>query len=328
MRIEAFTEAKRFGSPDSNEDAMLVLPGRAYAVMDGVTDRVGTRYEGMLSGRYASHLLQRTLEHLPDQVLNEPGAIVAAATAAIRGVYDAHGTTEAVRNDPNRQMAATLALVTLAPDAAHVVLVGDSGVRLNGDTLWQENKDIDTVTATMRRHAWARVAARTPLVAERERAARAVAWSGVDHAAGLVRPWLTEDDLRDVARDTLESCRTLLPHQREEALRPVIAGGIIHAQGGHQNSPDSPFGYASLNGFPIPQALVRVERVPRAGLRTIELFTDGYFAPGDAWGVAAWEAAFARVEAEDPHKVGAFPSVKGTTDVQWADDRTYLGVEL
>lgn len=331
MRIEAFTEAKRHGEPETNEDAMLLLPGRAFAVMDGVTDRVGTRYDGMLAGRFASQLLARTLEGLlggAGAPLDDPGAIVEAASAAIVAVYAAHGTTEAVRADWNRQMAATLALVTLTPEAAHVVLVGDSGVRLNGETLWQEHKDIDAVTATLRRLAWAVVAARTDDLVERERVSRAVAWSGVGHAAGEVAPVLDAGDLRGIARGALADCRAMMPHLPEAALAAVIEGGIIHAQGGHANNPGAPFGYPSLNGFPVPRAMVRTERVPRAGLRTVELFTDGYFAPGEAFGVASWEAKFREVERVDPHKVDAYPSVKGTTATQWADDRTYLGVEL
>ena len=329
MRIEAFTEAKAHGAPDTNEDALVVLPGRAFAVLDGVTDRVGTRYEGMLSGRYASRLLARTLEEvLKDAVPDDPWAPIAACTEAIRRVYDRHGSTEQVRHDWNRQMAATLALVMLGPDHAHVVLVGDSGVRLNGTTLWQENKDIDLITATLRQHAWAVVAGRTDDTADRERISRAVCWSGAAHAAPLVAPLLREDDLRTIAQDAAVACQARLPHLAAGVVAAAIANGIIHGQGGHQNNPESPLGYPSLNGFPIPRGLVRIERVPRAGLHTAELFSDGYFAPGDAFGVDSWEAKFRGVERCDPHKIGAYPSVKGSTAANYADDRTYLGVVL
>ena len=49
MLIEAFTEAKDPLAPGANEDRFVILPGRAFAVIDGVTDRLGTRYNGMLS---------------------------------------------------------------------------------------------------------------------------------------------------------------------------------------------------------------------------------------------------------------------------------------
>ena len=59
----------------------------------------------------------------------------------------------------------------------------------------------------------------------------------------------------------------------------------------------------------------------------IELFSDGYFAPGHGFGVASWEERFAEVEREDPAKIGRYASVKGSTAGMWSDDRSYLGVQ-
>ena len=63
MLIEAFSEAKDPSAPDTNEDRFVILPGRAFAVIDGVTDRLGTRYNGMLSGQYAAMIVKEALEH-------------------------------------------------------------------------------------------------------------------------------------------------------------------------------------------------------------------------------------------------------------------------
>jgi hypothetical protein len=65
---------------------------------------------------------------------------------------------------------------------------------------------------------------------------------------------------------------------------------------------------------------------PLGEVRSVELFTDGYFRPGDGVGVAAWEAAFAEVERTDPAKVHTWLSPKGSSSRTWADDRTYLAV--
>ena len=46
MRIEAFSQAKDPADPGANEDQFLVLPGLGYAVIDGVSDIEGRRYEG------------------------------------------------------------------------------------------------------------------------------------------------------------------------------------------------------------------------------------------------------------------------------------------
>ncbi len=106
----------------------------------------------------------------------------------------------------------------------------------------------------------------------------------------------------------------------------LLRGGILNEQSRHQNNPDSPLGYSCLDGFAIPAKLVRHVVLDAADVREIELFTDGYFALGDRFGVAAWEDRFAAVEREDPAKIGAYASVKGSVGGLWSDDRTYVGV--
>ena len=58
--LERVIEEQAKGDPlraEANEDAFVVLPGRAYAVIDGVSDRTGMRYDGELSGRHAARLV-------------------------------------------------------------------------------------------------------------------------------------------------------------------------------------------------------------------------------------------------------------------------------
>lgn len=43
MLLEAFSQGKKFGHPEANEDSFVAIPGAGYAVIDGVTDRNGTR---------------------------------------------------------------------------------------------------------------------------------------------------------------------------------------------------------------------------------------------------------------------------------------------
>ena len=88
-----------------------------------------------------------------------------------------------------------------------------------------------------------------------------------------------------------------------------------------------PLAYAVLDGFVVPMRLVRVFDRQKDGLACIEMFSDGYFAPGHEPRVAAWEAAFAEVERLDPLKIGSWPSVKGTIGRVRADDRTVVIVE-
>jgi len=70
MRIEAFSEGKNQDDPDANEDQLLILPGRGYAVIDGVTDITGRVFDGMRTGRLASRIVQRAAA----EFLTDPAA--------------------------------------------------------------------------------------------------------------------------------------------------------------------------------------------------------------------------------------------------------------
>lgn len=92
MQIECFSLGKRFASPEENEDAVVILPGRGYAVIDGVTDRSGRRFGAMRAGRFASSLVATAVTRFllaedlsvrggPERV----GRLVQAIGEALRG---------------------------------------------------------------------------------------------------------------------------------------------------------------------------------------------------------------------------------------------------
>jgi hypothetical protein len=243
-------------------------------------------------------------------------------------VYAARGNTEAARADWGQRIAATLALAAADEAAVRIVLVGDSGVRLNGAEVVRADKDIDRITSLLRARAWHLAAARTPDAEQRERAARAVTMHGTaQDAAGLPAP-LGPGDLAALHAAALADCRRTMPHLPADTVSALLAGGIVGGQGVHQNNPDSVLGYSALDGFAVPPHLIRVLERPRAEVATLELFTDGYFRPGEEFGVASWEAAFREVERTDAEKVRTHLAPKGSTPRAFADDRTYLGVRL
>lgn len=329
MLIEAFSEAKDPSAPHANEDRLVILPDRAYAVIDGVTDRLGTRYDGMLSGQYAALTVKGALEHL----LSAPGghqsalAIVRFMTGALRDAYKTHGMYERVQTDWNLRLAAALALVLVHEDTIEIVLVGDSGVRINGDILYRVEKDLDLITSTLRRIAWPVIGQRTSDPVQQEKASRQVTWHGTRQDLGPLADLLTADDMRLIEKRAVDANVEALPHVPREEIETLVQGGIIH-QGHYQNDLSTVLGYVCLDGFDVPESLIRVERFPRSDVRTIEIFSDGYFKMGEGFGVASWEKAFADVEREDPAKVLLYPSPKGSIGSVWADDRTYLGIQV
>ena len=201
MRIEAFSEAREPAHPHTNEDALVILPGRAYAVIDGVTDRNGTRYDGMLAGRYAARVVAHALTTLFATDAPAAEAVVPALTAALRAAYARHGVTPDPANWGGR-MCCTLALaIPRDGDAVDVVLVGDSGIRLDGGPVLQMHKDLDQITALLRAAAWPHI--RGDAVA-REQIARQVVFHGIRQTiAGL--------DLDAIGTAAAAACHASLP---------------------------------------------------------------------------------------------------------------------
>jgi hypothetical protein len=96
MRIEAFTEARTPADPGSNEDQLLILPSRGHAVIDGVTDRTGHGYDGLLAGQLASRTVQQAVAAFlfdPAEAELDPARLVMHVSQAIRAAYRRHGTS-------------------------------------------------------------------------------------------------------------------------------------------------------------------------------------------------------------------------------------------
>ena len=331
MRIEAFTEAKVPADPGSNEDQLLILPGRGHAVIDGVTDRTGDRYEGLLAGQLAGRTVQQAVAAFlldPAEAEVDPARLVAGVSRAIRAAYERHGILEIAREQPPRRFGATLALAAERGDGWRFVLVGDSGLRLNGTELWLNENELDLVTASLRQEAYQVVAAAGGEAADQARVGRACAFHGAAKVHPSMRPWLDEAALAALRARSLDACRKRFPAVPEADIERLIDGGVMTGQGRFQNNTVSPLSYAVLDGFDVPLELVRVIDRERASVRSIELFTDGYFEPAAAPSVQAWEASFREVERIDPEKIGRYPGVKGSSPGRYADDRTVIVIHM
>jgi hypothetical protein len=329
--IEAFSAGKNPADPAANEDRFVVLPGRAYAVIDGVSDRTGARYEGILSGRYAALVAGNALEAAlaaDRQAAPRGDRLIDILTQAIAAEYARLGILDIARKDHNFRFAATLALFVQHQSEAEIVLVGDSGVRVNGTRVLRVEKDLDFISATLRRHAWTTIAERTDDPEIRHEMSRRVTLHGTRHSRELVVPHLDAAALDGIEQRSIAAARASLPAVPVADIEAMVQGGIVNAQKRYQNNADSPLGYSCLDGFAVPDILVQTTRIPLTDIKEVELFSDGYFKLGEDFGVEAWEAAFAEVEAVDPEKISLYPSVRGSQGGLKADDRTYLGVRL
>lgn len=337
MLLEAFSQGKKFGHPEANEDSFVAIPGAGYAVIDGVTDRNGTRYAGMLSGQFASRTIKRAVERFlleqqapsvaPEFRYAGPRAFIDYLTAALHAAYVAEGALEAVEKDWKVRAGCTVVAALQIGDRLEVVAVGDSGIRINGDDMLWVLKPLDDVTSILRREAWRFFEGRGLPPERCDQLAGFLCWRGTRNQP----PGEESADpaiIAEIERRALAACREHLQNIPLAELELLIHNGIEHGQGEFQNVTDKALGYGGLDGFHVPDRYIEHRSYALADIESLELFSDGYFEPAKAFGVAAWEASFRAVEASDPHKIDRYISTKGTTSVALTDDRTYLGVKL
>jgi hypothetical protein len=333
QRLEALSVGKKFDSPEANEDSFVVIPGAGYAVIDGVTDRNGTRYGNMLSGRFAALLMQRAIEEFilaqrcqdtPQcQRYNGPQSFVDYLTERIRQAYVNHDRLkEAQESWPARVCCMVVAAFHIG-ERLEVVSVGDSGIRINGVDKLHVQKPLDDVTAILRRESWQFFAAAGLDDETCDRLASLVARQGTRHQQ---HSHIGDDVVTEVEKRALAAATTHLPNVPEGEIIHLIHHGVVNGQGRYLNRIDLKLGYGCLDGFPVPAALVEHRSYSLSDIRSIELFSDGYFKIGEHFGIESWESAFREVEAVDPRKLGPYLSVKGSTPTNFADDRTYLAI--
>src|SRR5438876_926640 len=182
MKIEAFSEGKNLDAPEANEDQFLVLPGRGYAVIDGATDITGQLYDGKRGGWLASHItMQAAADFLLDPAERElrPERLIEHVSAAIRASYSQYGILEIARGDPARRFGATLTLAADLGERFRFILIGDSGLRINGAEVFVNDTRLDLVTASLRMEAYRTVGEAGGGAAARVRGCRPCAFQGL-----------------------------------------------------------------------------------------------------------------------------------------------------
>ncbi|MCA0424407.1 MAG: hypothetical protein LCH61_13990 [Proteobacteria bacterium] len=292
----------------------MVIPGHIYAVFDGATDPFGTVVNGESVGRIAA----RTVAEFFSGIALDPKLSALSGPDLIQQAADRLGAVNA-RLGLKRPASTTLAVVIEEAAAFRILILGDSGVRVNGEAPYVHNKLVDEVSTAARVAAFRLLRTRFDGDAV-EKNARQVVFLGFQQACedGLLSRAEAERVVDAVCRDARFSALS-------DHVRFFLMGGI-QTQSTHTNNAVSPLGYSGMNGSP-PMLREMIEtRLPKAGVRTIELFTDGYVSVPAGTGVAAWEEEFARVERTDFHKIGAHPGVKGSTAEEYSDDRTVIAL--
>lgn len=338
MQLESFTCHKDPRAPLANDDRVVVYGGRLFAVIDGVTAKKGPPLpDGSSRGQAAGVLIERALRELvDDRTAMTAGAdeVLERIRRTIVGEYARLDMTEAAL-DPHLRFAAQLACAFYDGSHWRLLVVGDCGVRLNGEEVIATTNPGDGVIALLRAHVFA---------AAREHLRAATGDAGVtqhltDTALDVARAYtvmgsssflhehaeaLPQADYRACAAAAESAALEAFPNLPAALVRDTLAHGLLGI-GVHRNTA-GPLGAPCIDGTVVPPELVHDRRLAAADVSTLELFSDGYFGtpPAGEVTVAAWEAHIAHVEDVDPFKVGQYPSTKGSGSGRFTDDRTVL----
>lgn len=94
------------------------------------------------------------------------------------------------------------------------------------------------------------------------------------------------------------------------------------------NNPNSELGLGLINGESVPDKFIKTYTLDLKDVKTLELFSDGYFISPAIPEIESWEKAFFKGEKEDPLRWGKYPAVKGATKDMFSDDRTIVIVNF
>lgn len=311
MNIEAFSRSKYKNSSKPGDDVILIEPDTLLAVFDGATDPTGAFYNGESSGRIAARSAAQATSRLAAS-----GKLISASSREIFQALSDAVRDAAIERNIAHPPSTTAAIVTSAGDHLRLLALGDTGIRINGEIIYQHHKLIDTVSTAARIAVHGILSGRMDNSDDAEMATRKVIFDGLDAAVESGR--LTAEDASSAIAAAVSAAGT-----SPEIAATFLKGGI-RTQFHYANS-TQPLGYASINGKDIIADGITDVLLPKTEVRSIEIFSDGYVSiPTGGVQVGDWEAEFERVEAADFHKTGAFPAVKGSTSAESCDDRTML----
>ncbi len=321
MNIESFSAAKFRDLSRPGDDILVVLPQCLYAVFDGATDTAGVSVQGESPGRLAAR--QAALAMV--RYATEPDHVRAPAHELMQAMNQSIARGLKLAGAGAVRAGTTVAMVEDAGDQLHFLIVGDSGIRINGGELLRMHKDVDLIYSAGRGAVFRLLQARGWAGDALEQQTRQLVFKGLAQADPAL---LAASEVAQLLALAQAACAPRLQPDAIAQVPPLLLAGIAGGQYGYCNRVGHSLGYAVLDGTHTqgPDVLSLSRR--KSEVHSIELFTDGYLSCPAGTTVRDWEDEFFRVEAEDFHKCGAFAGVKGSTSTQFSDDRSVLTVHF
>ena len=321
-RIDFLSVPKSRNLKDPGDDVVAVLPDKFYGVFDGATDTTGTFRGPGSPGRFAATSAAQALLRQVLQVqgpVTEPQVWLADMNAAIRDGLRHLGV-------PQARVSTTAAMAIPIGSDMHFLMVGDSGLRINGQDITHMTKDVDRLFTQVR------LATRQVLQGQGlqgdalETATRELVFKGLDPSRQAA---VSTSKVLEIIDQVSAACRGKIMPDAMDCLPDMVSRGISGGQYQFANQIGHSLAYASVDGTQTRGKDLRYFSRATTDVQSIELFTDGYMScPQSGVSVMDWEANFVQDEAQDPEKIGRYAGVKGSTEAYFSDDRTVLSLNF
>ena len=316
MKISSHSAPKYRNLSAPGDDISLIFPG-LIGVFDGATSAM---IDGQSPGRIAAEAAASAIVDLTvsSRILDMD---IASICASMRERMIAKSQTI----PPEIYMATTIAAVAFGKDEIRLIVVGDSGIRVNGQRIYRHLKKIDDVTTNARVKCFNILANKIKEddKDQIEMLARRTAYIGLAKAS-------REDIL--TSREVEQILSTLDDASIAENDRVAVEGYLLAGLQNQKilaNRPDLPLSYSVLCRNEIMLDDVIDVRLPLDEVESLEIYSDGYFTmPEHEITIEAWEQEFMVAEGRDFHKIADCKSIKGSTSTEFADDRTLIIAEM
>lgn len=118
-------------------------------------------------------------------------------------------------------------------------------------------------------------------------------------------------DIDQLALDIQTGLHDQLLEDAYQALPSLLSRGISTGQPAFMNQCGHSLGYAVINGHTVQGPDMLLFSRPKSSIQSLEFFlrTVTWSYPT----IRSWEAQWATVEAQDPHKIGPYPHIKCST---------------
>ncbi len=313
MRVDVFSHPKDRAGIIPSDDVVLAMPD-VFGIFDGATDPRGIKgVTGKSSGLFAAETVSRYCGRLFSDPQNFDVSVKDLMSALSSELANASAGM-GYQSLPT----STLALALIGPKTVRLIVAGDSGIRVNGTTIYRHEKSIDDVSTAARVEVFKLLSTRLTDPNETEMVARRAIFQGIDTC--ISEGVLSAEEATNVIATVTENLAKIA---EPDVIETFLRDGI-KSQNDYGNDDNHALGFSVLNGNATSLKDVIDVTLDLNEIKTLELFSDGYFALPTDVALAAWEQTFAEIEVIDPHKVSKYPNVKGSTATDFSDDRSVI----